>query len=88
MTKVLTTSEAVREFRMHPATVLRLILTRRVGARKDGNGRWLVQRSDLEKWSRSRIRRAPRSKGNQLPRPLLKPKAPVDPPLLARANHA
>ncbi|MGB6459597.1 MAG: helix-turn-helix domain-containing protein [Candidatus Acidiferrum sp.] len=53
----LTTSEAVREFRMHPATVLRLILTRRVAARKDGNGRWLIPHADLEAWNRTRVRR-------------------------------
>jgi hypothetical protein len=58
--EVLTTSEAVRQFQMHPATVLRLILTRRVAAHKDANGRWLVRRTDLERWDRQRVRRAPR----------------------------
>ena len=56
--EVITTSEAVRQFEMHPATVLRLILTQRVTAHKDGNGKWLIQRSDLEKWNRQRVRRA------------------------------
>lgn len=60
MPEVITTSEAVRIFRMHPATVLRLILTQRVGAEKDSNGRWLVRRSDLERWNKQRARRAPR----------------------------
>jgi hypothetical protein len=55
----LTSSEAVRRFRMHPATVLRLILTQRVSAHKDGNGRWLVRRCDLERWNAQRVRRAP-----------------------------
>ena len=55
----LTTSEAVRQFQMHPATVLRLILTQRVSAYKDGNGRWLVLRSDLERWNAQRVRRCP-----------------------------
>jgi hypothetical protein len=55
----LTTSEAVRAFQMHPATVLRLILTQRVTARKDGNGRWLIQRADLENWNAQRVRRTP-----------------------------
>lgn len=58
--EVLTTSEAVRQFQMHPATVLRLILTQRVAAEKDSNGRWLVRRSDLEAWNRNRQRRAPK----------------------------
>lgn len=59
--EVLTTSEAVRQFQMHPATVLRLILTQRVSAEKDSNGRWLVRRSDLERWNRQRVRRAPKT---------------------------
>ena len=60
MQEVVTTSEAVRIFRMHPATVLRLILTQRVAAEKDSNGRWLVRRSDLEAWQRQRVRQAPK----------------------------
>jgi Helix-turn-helix domain len=59
--EVVTTSEAVRQFQMHPATVLRLILTQRVAARKDANGKWLIQRSDLERWNHHRVRRAPKS---------------------------
>jgi excisionase family DNA binding protein len=58
--EVLTTSEAVRQFGMHPATVLRLILTNRVVAHKDGNGKWLVRRSDLERWNSQRVGRAPK----------------------------
>jgi len=54
--EVITTSEAVRQFRMHPATVLRLILTQRVTASKDANGKWLIRRSDLERWNRQRVR--------------------------------
>lgn len=57
MEKLLTTSEAVRAFSMHPATVLRLILTGRVDARKNGDGHWLISRSSLEHWNRERIRR-------------------------------
>lgn len=60
MHDVLTTTEAVRQFQMHPATVLRLILTQRVAAHKDANGKWLVRRSDLERWNRQRVRRAPK----------------------------
>ena len=59
-----TTSEAVRQFQMHPATVLRLILTRRVEAHKDADGKWLILRSDLERWNRQRLRRA--SKNEQI----------------------
>jgi hypothetical protein len=58
--EVLTTSEAVRQYQMHPATVLRLILTQRVAAHKDANGKWLVRRSDLERWNRQRVHRAPK----------------------------
>jgi hypothetical protein len=61
MREVLSTSEAVRMFQMHPATVLRLILTQRVAAEKDQNGKWLIRRSDLEVWNRQRLRRAPKS---------------------------
>jgi hypothetical protein len=61
MQEVLTTSEAVRQFQMHPATVLRLILTQRVAAHKDANGKWLVRRSDLERWNNQRVRRTPRA---------------------------
>jgi Helix-turn-helix domain len=57
---VLTTSEAVRRFSMHPATVLRLILTGRVTAQKDTNGHWLIDRDSLERWNRNRQRRAPK----------------------------
>jgi hypothetical protein len=60
MQEVLTTSEAVRTFSMHPATVLRLILTERVAAKKDSNGRWLITKESLERWNRQRVRRAPR----------------------------
>jgi hypothetical protein len=54
MQEVLSTTEAVRMFQMHPATVLRLILTQRVAAEKDRSGRWLIRRSDLEAWNRTR----------------------------------
>jgi hypothetical protein len=62
----LTTSEAVRGFQMHPATVLRLILTQRVRARKNSDGKWLIQRSDLEAWNRTRVRRAQRTKNSEV----------------------
>ena len=61
MPEVLTSSEAVRTFSMHPATVLRLILTGRVKAKKDLNGRWLIEKKSLERWDRQRVRRAAKS---------------------------
>jgi hypothetical protein len=57
MQEVLTTSEAVRKFSIHPATVLRLILTQRVTAKKDADGRWLISKESLERWNRNRVRR-------------------------------
>ena len=58
MPKVLTTSQAVRAFSMHPATVLRLILTHRVAAKKNTDGRWLISAESLERWNRERVRKA------------------------------
>jgi hypothetical protein len=58
MQKVLTTSQAVRTFSMHPATVLRLILTQRVTAKKNSDGRWLISAESLERWNRERVRKA------------------------------
>lgn len=46
---------------MHPATVLRLILTGRVTAQKDTNGHWLIDRDSLERWNLNRQRRAQQS---------------------------
>jgi hypothetical protein len=63
--EVLTTSEAVRRFSMHPATVLRLILTGRVTAQKNPNGHWLISRDSLERWNRQRL-----SRGGRKPREL------------------
>lgn len=57
---VLTTSEAVRAYHAHPMTILRLILTGKVSAEKDSNGRWLIQRADLERWNRTRRKRVVR----------------------------
>ena len=47
---------------MHPATVLRLILTGRLTARKDPDGHWLISRDSLERWNRQRVSRGPKSK--------------------------
>jgi hypothetical protein len=43
---------------MHPATVLRLILTQRVTAKKNSEGRWLISAESLERWNRERVRKA------------------------------
>ena len=58
--KVLTTSEAVRQFDVHPVTVLRLILTQRLSAHKDADGHWLISRESLERWNKQRVRRTPK----------------------------
>lgn len=58
MEEVVTTSEAVRLFGMHPATVLRLILTGRVTAHKNADSNWLIRRADLARWSSPRVRRS------------------------------
>src|SRR5579872_6452292 len=57
MPEVITVTEAVRAFGMHPITVSRLIQMQRVRAKKDGNGHWLIQRADLEAWDQQRTRR-------------------------------
>ena len=57
----LTTSEVVRKFQVHPITVLRLILTGRVEARKNADGRWLISKQSLEKWNAKRVRRTPKA---------------------------
>jgi len=57
MTETLSTTEAVRIFRCHPATILRLILMQRVSAEKDRDGRWRISRTDLENWNRNRRKR-------------------------------
>jgi Helix-turn-helix domain len=58
----LTTSEAVRAFDVHPNVLLRLILMGRLDARKDADGRWLINRDSLDRWNRQRMRRTPRPK--------------------------
>ena len=58
--EVVTTSEAVRRFDVHPVTVLRLILLQRLEAHKDANGHWLISRESLERWNKQRIRRTPK----------------------------
>ena len=54
----LTTSDAVRKYDAHPNVILRLILTGRLKARKNANGRWLISKESLERWNARRVRRA------------------------------
>jgi excisionase family DNA binding protein len=56
----LSTSEAVRAYGTHPNVLLRLILTGKLEAHKNGDGRWLISKESLERWNRQRVRRAPR----------------------------
>jgi hypothetical protein len=65
MTETVTTSEAVRIFGAHPGTIRLLILTKRVSATKDVDGRWQVSRADLERWNSQRIRRVDRGNEKQ-----------------------
>jgi predicted site-specific integrase-resolvase len=53
----LTTLETVRKYGVHPNVLNRVILMGRVAARKDENGRWMINKSSLEKWDRTRVRR-------------------------------
>lgn len=55
--KEISTSEAVRRFAMHPITVLRLIQTGKLKARKNENGHWQIEIASLERWDRERKRR-------------------------------
>jgi hypothetical protein len=53
----MTTTQAVRAYDAHPNVLIRLILMGRLAARKNGDGRWLISRKSLERWSRTRVRR-------------------------------
>lgn len=54
----MTTAEAVRAYGTHPNVLNRLILMGRLEARKNPDGRWLINRDSLERWNRRRTRRA------------------------------
>jgi hypothetical protein len=56
----LTTSEAVRAYGVFPNVLHRMILMGRINARKNADGRWLINRGSLERWNRQRVRRAPK----------------------------
>jgi hypothetical protein len=55
----MTTSEAVRAYRVHPNVLCRQILMGRLSARKNTDGRWLIRRKSLDEWNRHRVRRGP-----------------------------
>ena len=57
MMNELTTSQAVRAYNTHPNVLIRLILMGRLKARKNVDGRWLIDRESLEHWNRKRVRR-------------------------------
>ena len=61
MRNELTVREVVQGYDVHPSIVNRLLLMRKVNARKDSNGRWLIERKSLESWARNRVRRMPKS---------------------------
>lgn len=56
----MTTSEAVRFYDTHPNVLNRLILTGRLKARKNADGRWLISKESLERWDAQRVRRTPK----------------------------
>jgi helix-turn-helix protein len=58
----LTTSQAVRTYKTHPNVLIRLILMGRLKARKNADGRWLIDRESLERWNRQRVCRGPKPK--------------------------
>lgn len=56
----LTTAEAMREYRVFPNVLHRMIVMGRLTARKDANGHWLISKDSLENWNRQRVRRVPK----------------------------
>lgn len=56
----LTTFQAVGGYEVHPNVLYLLILTGKVTARKNADGRWLISKESLERWNRQRVRRAPK----------------------------
>jgi hypothetical protein len=53
----MTTSEAARAYHAHPNVLNRLILTGRLKARKNSDGRWLISTESLRQWNSGRKRR-------------------------------
>ncbi len=62
----LTTYQAARAYDAHPNVLNRLILLGRLEARKDGDGRWLISKRSLDRWSRHRVRRTPKHEMTQV----------------------
>lgn len=56
----LTTSQAIRAFEIHPNVLSRLLLMGKLKARKNADGHWLISKESLERWNRTRVRRASR----------------------------
>jgi hypothetical protein len=56
----MTTTQAARAYGTHQNVLNRLILVGRLKARKNADGRWLINRESLERWNRQRVRRAPK----------------------------
>lgn len=59
-TKEIGMSQATRTYDVHPNALNRLILMGRLKARKDANGRWLIDVQSLEQWNQQRVRRSRR----------------------------
>jgi hypothetical protein len=51
-------SQAIRDYTVYPSVLHRLIAMGKLRARKDGDGRWLIERDSLENWNLLRLRRA------------------------------
>ena len=64
----MTTTQAVRAYETHPNVINRLILMGRLKARKNADGRWLIEKKSLERWNRQRVRRGPRQTAEASPR--------------------
>jgi helix-turn-helix protein len=54
----LTASQAARTYGVFPHVLYRMILMGRLEARKNTDGRWLIEKKSLESWDRKRVRRA------------------------------
>lgn len=60
-----TASEAAQRYGVFPHVLYRMILMRRLEARKDANGHWLISKDSLDRWNRERVRRTQRTKTNE-----------------------
>jgi hypothetical protein len=55
----LTVSDGARESGVHQNNLTRLLVAGRLRARKDKNGRWLIDRTSFDQWNATRKRRPP-----------------------------